>query len=405
MATSGQSEANATHGPRRAVALVTLLLSACLAAWPAGASKSKKGKAVPLIVAGHETPARQLLDVGIQVLEHGLSSDEDALFELEKKGVYEDVRKSEARYIPVRLMDTLRLTGLWGAVGVVPEGLESLDVTVQGEIEESNGKRLILAVSAVDATGRVWLDKRYRQRADERAYRESKGDVFRQPFQNLYSRIANDLLAARRKLTDPEITEIRRVAALKFAADVAPVAFGDYLGTDQKGRTVVHRLPAAGDPMMARVNDVRERDHMLMETLTGHYTEFALRMDESYVDWRKFSYDEIRARNKARRQARTRQILGVVALLGGGLGDGSIFGGAMFLQGSAKSKVAKVHAEALRELAWSFDAEMEPLLVEIEGRTLRLTGSAEARYAAWRELLGKIFATETGLPADPDAAE
>ena len=61
-----------------------------------------------------------------------------------------------------------------------------------------------------------------------------------------------------------------------------------------------------------------------------------------------------------------------------------------------------MHYEAIQELAASFDAEMQPLLVEVQGETLRLTGSAEAQYAAWRKLLRRIFEEETGLPVDPD---
>lgn len=97
-----------------------------------------------------------------------------------------------------------------------------------------------------------------------------------------------------------------------------------------------------------------------------------------------------------------RWILSAVAILGGGLSDASMLSGALALQGSAMNMDAKRHAGALRELALSLDAEMEPLLIEIEGRTLRLTGSAEAQYVAWRELLRQIFVAETGLVVDPD---
>ena len=58
--------------------------------------------------------------------------------------------------------------------------------------------------------------------------------------------------------------------------------------------------------------------------------------------------------------------------------------------------------EALKELAAPFDAEVAPMLVEVEGQTLRLEGSAETQYAEWRRLLNKIFAAETGLSVDPD---
>lgn len=394
-----------------------LTAAAFLTAAP-GQAAPKPVEDVPLETATGEVREHQLLDVGIQVLDPGLPTDDDALFDLEDKGIYEDMRKSEARYLPVRLMDTLQSTGFWGAVRVVPKGMDSVDVSVAATIRESNGRKMILEVSAYDATGRGWFDRTYKQLADYRAYRESKSGIVRQPFQNIYNRIANDLLKERDKLAGEGIEEIRRVTQLKFAAYVAPAAFGDYLGRNRKGHTVVVRLPAEDDPIMLRVFDIRERDHMLIDTLTEHYTNFYAQMDESYVNWRKFSYDEIRARRKAKRQARMRQVLGAVAILGGvavhsdgdpynsGLGDAAILGGAMAIQsGSAKMKEAKMHTEALRELASSFDAEMEPLLIEVEGHTLRLTGSAEAQYAAWRELMRKIFVTETGLPVDPDTGE
>ena len=39
-----------------------------------------------------------------------------------------------------------------------------------------------------------------------------------------------------------------------------------------------------------------------------------------------------------------------------------------------------IHAEAIRELGSSFEAEVAPRVVEIEGQSVRLTGSAEAQY-------------------------
>ena len=43
------------------------------------------------------------------------------------------------------------------------------------------------------------------------------------------------------------------------------------------------------------------------------------------------------------------------------------------------------------------------MLVEVEGRVLRLEGSAEAQYSEWRELLHEIFTEEASLPVDLNA--
>ena len=48
-------------------------------------------------------------------------------------------------------------------------------------------------------------------------------------------------------------------------------------------------------------------------------------------------------------------------------------------------------------LGSSFSSEAEPLTIEVEGQTVRLTGSAEQQYATWRSMLKQIYAQETGL--------
>lgn len=404
-----------TDGKRLATGLV---LGFVAAAVPLQAEASKSFKYVEAIHAQGEIREELLLDVGIRIFDPGLPDDDEALYELEAEGVFSAIRNAEARYLPVRLMDTLQTTGNWGAVRVVPAGTDAVDVTVAGTIVESNGRRTILDVRAVDAAGRIWLDQRYKHRADPRAYRESKDGIVYPPFQSLYNEIANDLLAARDKLDDDELRGLRTITELRFAAGVVPAAFDDYLDVDRRGRTVVARLPAAGDPMLERVDRIRERDYLFIDTLTEHYVSFYARMDDSYQSWRKFSYEEELARAKARRQARMRKILGALAIVGGvvaaaegdregaAVRDVAIIGGSYVIQsGIAKGREAKMHLEALRELSQSFDAEVEPMLVEVEGQTLRLTGSVEKQYAEWRRLLREIFHTETGLPLDPDSGE
>ena len=136
--------------------------------------------------------------------------------------------------------------------------------------------------------------------------------------------------------------------------------------------------------------------------------------DNADVRWRAFSYEEQVALAELRRAARWRKIVGALAIFGAVVADAdsaveraardaAMIGGAAAIQsGMAKSKEAKMHVEALRELGASFDAEVAPLVVEVEGQTLRLSGSAETQYENWRKLLREIYATETGLPLDPN---
>jgi hypothetical protein len=59
----------------------------------------------------------------------------------------------------------------------------------------------------------------------------------------------------------------------------------------------------------------------------------------------------------------------------------------------------KTHTESLKQLGDSFQSEVQPMVVDVEGRTLQLKGSAEEQYAEWRQLLKQLYENETGLPA------
>lgn len=363
--------------------------------------------------ATREIPESELLDVGIRVFDPGLPQPDE--HELEEQGIYPDVRKSEARFMAVTLMETMQATGQWGAVRVLPREFGSTDLDIDAIIVESNGLKLELEVLATDSKGRVWIEKTYKAEANVLGYDQEEG-LRREPFQHLYNTIANDLVQYREKLEPTERRELRAISELKFAADLAPDAFGNYLTGDRKGHVQVAHAPAQGDPMLDRVAAIRERDALVIDTLNDHYATFAAQMAAPYDDLRSYSYEEQIALRELRRQARIRKIVGVLAIVGAVLVDpGSsgaavardlaLFGGIYALQsGMALSAEAKIHREAVEELAGSFDLEVAPLLVDVKGETLKLTGSAEVQYQAWRKLLREIFASEVGLPANPNTS-
>jgi len=377
----------------------------------AGGGDAATGR-VEAIQATDEVPEERLIDVGVQVFGSGLEEgDRERLAEI---GITEEVRRSEGRFIAYHLKKTLERTGNWGAVRVVPGPGEGLDLFVAGRILESNGKRIELEIEAVDATNRRWLSRRYEGEADRSAYRAERPEE-NEAFQDVYNRIANDLLAARDEIEAPELVEVRRVAALRFARALSSEAFGSYLRV-RSGHYSVDRLPAEDDPMQRKVSSIRERDLMLVDTLNEHYQTFYEKMARPYASWRSYSHDEQDALDRIRRESRLKKILGGAAVLAGvmmeddrrgrvtGVKDVALMGGLAAMQaGFRQSQEAGLHKDALQELALSFDGEMAPLLVEVEGHQLKLTGSAEAQFASWRELLRQVFALETGLPGDPNA--
>ena len=80
---------------------------------------------------------------------------------------------------------------------------------------------------------------------------------------------------------------------------------------------------------------------------------------------------------------------------------GTMGGIAAVLSGIKKYADARTHADALKELTLSFQSEVAPQVVEVEGHTLRLTGTAEDQYREWRKLLKQLYLEETGAAAAP----
>ncbi len=78
--------------------------------------------------------------------------------------------------------------------------------------------------------------------------------------------------------------------------------------------------------------------------------------------------------------------------------DAIMYVGVDLLRTSAVRREEKrLHVETLEELAMSFDDEVEPLVVDIQGTEHRLTGTAEVQYREWRDLLRRMFFSQTGF--------
>ena len=75
---------------------------------------------------------------------------------------------------------------------------------------------------------------------------------------------------------------------------------------------------------------------------------------------------------------------------------GAVVGGLGAIRsGLSRRKEAEIHAESLRELSQSLGTEITPYLLDIEGRTIELVGTAQEQYEQWRQLLHDIYLEET----------
>jgi len=321
----------------------------------------------------------QRLDVGLMVFDPGIPADASLHSKL---GIFPEIRKAEAKYMPVLLRNVLIDSGEWGVVRVLPRELVSSELSVTGTILQSNGQRLELRIVARDATGELWLDKVYTGTASPAAYPVTvPGD----PYLDVYRQIGSDLLAVARQKSPAQLVTIREVARLRYAAGLAPEAFSSYLSSPEGGRYDLVRLPAEDDPMLARVLRIRDQEYRFIDTVDEQYVKLFDEMAPTYNLWRQFGAEQSVYREQLEQRLATRDKQGR---------PGSF---AALQQTYNAYRLSKIQEQDMDELARGFNNEVAPTQMEVSGTVYKLEGSLDTQYDDWRDILKRIFALETGL--------
>lgn len=365
--------------------------------------KITSSTALVLKTPSQPIPEEALLDVGIPVLNDGLylTDDEDTVFP--------EVRFAEAIYFSNQLAKVLEKSGAWGAIRVTPSDEVIMDLYITGTILQSDGETLDLQIEVKDSSGKRWLSKDYKQTVGKYAYDrrlKSLGD----PFQNLFIRIANDLLSYREKLSNRRAIELRTMSELRFAKAFSAQAFDSYISEKRNGTLVIDKLPADNDSILVRVRKIRERDYLYIDTMQDYYDGFTQQMHLAYQDFRRASYDSVVKARQLNRQGNQRIVAGIGAILAGIYGRSeadtriasdagtatAAVGGFALKSGLDKKQQAAAYNESVAEMGSSLEAEIAPQVIELEDRTVTLTGTVQAQYQQWQELLQKIYQQERG---------
>ena len=196
------------------------------------------------------------------------------------------------------------------------------------------------------------------------------------------------------------------------ARDFSPEAFSDHISEGRKGILKIERLPAENDSILQRVQKIRERDYLYVDTMQDYYDGFSQRMHLAYQDFRRASYDSVVKARQLNKQGTRRIIAGIGSILAGIYGryEGNshisrdagtataAVGGYIIKSGLEKKNQAAAHNESIAEMGSSLEAEIAPQVIELEDRTVTLAGSVESQYEQWRELLHQIYDQERTTP-------
>ncbi|MFV8816626.1 hypothetical protein [Haliea sp. E17] len=323
------------------------------------------------------------LDVGVVVFDPGLAEAVAPVPQQE----FPQIRKAEAIYQAVQLRRVLESDGLWGAVRVMPQASELVELTISARILTSSGEQLSLAVTATDASGRQWLQGTYEASASDSAYPVAPGT---DPFDSLYRRIASELAGQLAALPAQSREQLQTIARLRYANSLAPEAFAGYLSGGGEVPYTLQRLPAEDDPMLQRVERIRQQEYLFIDNVDEQYARLHDELQPTYDLWRQnwreqAVYEREYAARASERESSDRR--GSYAAM---LSDYSTY------------RAFRIRQQDLDELAKGFNNEVGPTVVESRGQVFRLSGSLESRYQDWRRILREIFALEMGeLPGQP----
>jgi len=387
---------------RVSILILSLVAMSCA---EAAVDKVTSSTLAPIQTPSAPIPSEALLDVAIPPLNDGLAlTDEDDT-------VFPEVRYAETIYFSNQLAKTMEKSGAWGAIRVVPNTDVVMDLYITGTILQSDGETLDLDIVVFDTSGRQWLKERHRQVVGKYTY-DRRLKTLADPFQNLFTTIANRVLSIREEMSREEAVRLRQISELRFARDFSPEAFSEHIREDRNGTLTIERLPADNDTILQRIALIRDRDNLYVDTMQDYYDEFSRQMHLPYQDFRRASYDSVVKARQLRKRGNRQIIAGIAGIIAGIYGrfnsgswmafDGSTAaaaaGGYVLKQGLQTKQKAADQTERVAEMGSSLEAVIAPQVIALEDRSVTLTGTVQAQYEQWREMLQRIYEQERTLP-------
>ncbi|MBT8079253.1 MAG: hypothetical protein KJO31_11810 [Gammaproteobacteria bacterium] len=323
-----------------------------------------------------------VLNVTIPVFDPGIPADPSVFRDLQ---VFPRIRQIEAMLMPFLLRETLVKSGRWGAVRVTTKPDDAEELQIFGTIVRSDGDWLELRVRAVDATGSTWLDKIFSSEAsDETA--ASHRDRGTPEFQAIYDDVANELTALRARLDEATVANIKGTSLMRYAAVLAPSAFSDYLEQNDDGTFRLLRLPARNDPMLIRIETVRNTEFLITDTVDARFRAFNKDLARTYRVWRQYR------RKVADYEAWNTNFAAA------GPGDAERGSWESIKHQYDAYKYDRLTAQERDRLAVAFNNEVATTVDAMEARVAELNGWVEQGYPEWSRLLEGLYEIETPLP-------
>ena len=258
-----------------------LLLAACQS--PAGAQTVVATPAEPsflwqapqpLIVAVNA--GMPMLDIGVVLFDPGVDEDDDSPAAA--------VRRLETSLLANALKTALTESNQFGVVRLVPEASSLTPVSLHSEILRSDGRDLVLKITARDSLSQVWFDTTV-------AHREPFSASGVTALREIFHAVSNQLLSSWRQIPMEKQAKLIAASEVMYAQTLLPNAFSGMLKVSEKGWRL-ERLPASNDPMMARITRVRNQEYLFCDAIDEQYGDLAERVTPTYLLWRQATVEQ-----------------------------------------------------------------------------------------------------------------
>lgn len=376
------------------VLIFTVLITSCATTTPITSYSYQE-----LELQGNELSNK--LDINVVELNPGLLDTDVASRDA---GIWPELRRAEARRFAVKLSKSLNESNAFAAVAVTTNKDYLSDIVISGKVIESNGEDVHLSITAEDSTGNKLINKTYKHRSNEYFYQNIRNKDL-DPFDPLYRAIAGDLITA---LSKRNLAEIELITDLRFASRLNSDEFNDTLEySDNKYE--LGFVPASNDPMFLRAQNVQLKDLTFRNEMQKHYISFSDEMEDSYKVWQQAALTASKAKREAEARAATQAVFGVLLMAAAassasdydsydynyGAIAAATVGASLLVSASGNAQEAKVHESTINEISLSFDGEIAPKVVEMEGLQVKLEGSIENQFSQWQTVLGNIYESES----------
>lgn len=360
------------------------------------------------------------LNVAIPVFNPGLPVDKYGQVdyeEVDEQKLWPQLRRAEAKRFAIQTKKAMEKIGAFGAVNVVPSPNTSADIFVLGSVDYSDSERVQITATVVDSTGSIWGNKQFEHKVSKGFFRDATNKEAN-PYEPVFIQIADYVYNLLITTSESQKQTIQQTTEIRYAQTYSPETFNQYIdqqlirgkrGTPDHYQFNLTGLPSEDDRMLQRINTLRTQDQMFVDRLQDQYLAFDAETEESYRAWQRETLPEVVAAREAKSDRTFNQILGgvlAVAAVAGALeADSDLEKGlttvaglgaaAAFKAASDRNAELGIHKSTIDEMGENLDINLSPSVMELNDKTIELTGTAGEQYEQWKAQLYKIYELET----------